>query len=170
MYSVNFSTSLTPPVAFYFLHQLVSVKAFEQELQAVSLPFLLGFALWWNMTQGSQKTEGKPAVSASPASTGSWFFFQDWVPGFLLFPSLLCTALCLSSKSYFSSWCGGAWHTLLRQAMKSVLISSHQWKGSVRWEWADRLPKSAGPGLEYWCIANYNSFFFFLNKLFILFF
>ena len=163
MYSVNFSTSLTPPVAFYFLHQLVSVKAFEQELQAVSLPFLLGFALWWNMTQGSQKTEGKPAVSASPASTGSWFFFQDWVPGFLLFPSLLCTALCLSSKSYFSSWCGGPWHTLLRQAMKSVLISSHQWKGSVRWEWADRLPKSAGPGLEYWCIANYNSFFFFFK-------
>ena len=27
MYSVSFSTSLTPPVAFYFLHRLVSVKA-----------------------------------------------------------------------------------------------------------------------------------------------
>ena len=29
MYSVNFSTSLTPLVAFYFLHRLVSVKAFR---------------------------------------------------------------------------------------------------------------------------------------------
>ena len=68
--------SISLPIWLHWSHFIFSIDLFllrpwEQELLAVSFPFLPEFALWWNVTHGSQRTEGKPALSVSATSIGS---------------------------------------------------------------------------------------------------
>lgn len=119
------------------------------------------------MTQGSQKTEGKPAFSASLGSVGSGFLLSKLDSRISTLALPLYTALCFSSKSSFTSWCGGPGHTLIRQKKKYFLLSSSVERQCEKIVGKDKLSKSARPVLENWFLANCNNFFWVLPMVLV---